>query len=55
MVAIISWTFERNPEKEAEFITHRVISITPTNLEPQPLAAESTGGEEEENMEDINQ
>ena len=47
MVAIISSTFERNPDKEAEVIACRVTSITPTNPEPQPLAVEPTGGEEE--------
>ena len=53
-VAIIRSTFERNLDKEAEVIARRVTSITPTDPEPQPLAAKLTGGEEQENMEDIN-
>ena len=51
---IISSTFQRNPDKEAQVVAHQTTSITPTDPEPHPLAAEPTEGEEEENMEDIN-
>ena len=51
--ATVTSNFERNPKKEAKFITCRITSITLTTPEPHPPAPKPTRDEEGENMEDI--
>ena len=53
--AIVTSTFERNPNKEVEVVTSRTTSIISTDPEPNPPVSEPTGDEEGEDMDEINQ
>ena len=53
-VVVISSTFQRNPENQAEVVASRTTSLIPMNLEPLPPVSEPTRNEEEENMEETN-
>ena len=54
-MAVISSTFQRNPNKEAEVVASQTTSIISTNPEPNPPVNELTGDEEGEDMDEINQ
>ena len=54
MVAVISSTFQRNLNKEVEFVTSQTTSIIPFDLEPNPTVNEPTRDEEGEDMDEIN-
>ena len=54
IVAVISLTFQRNPDKQAEVVASWTTSLIPTNTEPNPAANELIGDEEGENMDEIN-
>ena len=53
-MAIISLTFQRNPDNQAEVVASRTTSLIRIDLEPNPPANEQTGDEEGENMDEIN-
>ena len=53
-VAVISLTFQRNPNNQAEVVASRTTSLIRIDLEPNPPANEQTWDEEGENMDEIN-
>ena len=55
IVAVISLTFQRNPDKQAEVVASQTTSYIPTDPEPNPPTNETTGDEEGEDMDKINQ
>ena len=54
-VAVISSTFQRNPDKQAIVVASWTTSVIQTVSEPHPPAFEQIGDEEGENMDEITQ